>query len=151
MVTASQRSTAQGLVVDHIGLAVANANAAIDAFGERFGLKVVHDEELKSPSVRLVYLDGGNVAIQFVEPSGPGPVAEFLSAHGDGLHHLCFRVNGIERVAAAAGGLDRVGLYLGGRGRQCAFLSERVAGVLIEFTEHVPMVQLARLVDPWSS
>ena len=142
----SQGSAEPGLVVDHIGIAVASAAAAIRAYRDRLGLHVVHDETLQSPSVRLVYLDGGNVAIQLVEPSGPGPVAVFLAEHGEGLHHLCLRVNGIEQFAAVAGGLDRVGIYLGGRGRRCAFLSERVAGVLVEFTEHLPMMEMPRIV-----
>src|SRR5215813_13691828 len=87
--------------VDHIGIAVADATAAAAWMTDRLGFPVVHDETLSDPPVRLVYVDAGNVTLQFVEPRGSGRIATFLEEHGEGLHHLCLRVDDVEGAADA--------------------------------------------------
>jgi methylmalonyl-CoA epimerase len=121
--------------LDHVAIAVGDTDTALARFGGELGLAVVHQEALESPAVRLTYLDLGNCLLQLVEPlDAREPIADWLRAHGDGLHHLCF---GVDDVAAAATALgDGSPVRPGsGRGRPSAFLPGRVAGALLECTE----------------
>jgi len=129
--------TVRGL--DHVGIVVRNATAAAATFTTLLGLGLVHDETLPHLNVRLSYLQTGGQAgagtfLQLVEPTGPGPVMEFLDSHGEGLHHVCFAVDDAEAAVVAAGG-TAAGVFPGGRGRRCVFLAQQPHGVLVELTE----------------
>jgi catechol 2,3-dioxygenase-like lactoylglutathione lyase family enzyme len=45
----------------------------------------------------------GDLQLELIEPvSGPTIHAEFLAAHGPGLHHVCFEVADVDAACAAA-------------------------------------------------
>ena len=121
--------------LDHIGIATADTEAALAYFRDELGLKVVVSEVNEKVGARLTYLDLGNAWLQLVEPLREDmPVAEHLREHGEGLHHICFGVEDVERDAAAMGdgGEVRMG---SGRGRPSAFLPGEVRhGTRIEST-----------------
>lgn len=124
--------------LDHVAIAVADTEAALRRLGVGFGLEVLASETIERPHVRLTYLDCGNATIQLVEPlDDASPVAEFLAAQGEGLHHICF---GVDEVAAGAAALAADGsppAAIGsGRGRPSAFVAgEPPSGVRVEVTE----------------
>ena len=124
--------------LDHVAIAVRDTDAALRRLGAGLGLAVLASEEIERPHVRLTYLDCGNACIQLVEPlDDESPVAEFLAAHGEGLHHICF---GVDEVAAGAAALSPDGsppVAIGsGRGRPSAFVAgEPPSGVRVEVTE----------------
>ena len=118
--------------VDHIGIAVADASAAVSWISDRLGVPVVHDETLSDPPVRLLYVDAGNVMLQFVQPTGPGRVASFLQEHGEGLHHLCLRVADVPEAASAIAPEGPGTAFVGGRGQMTCFLDVRPSGILLE-------------------
>jgi methylmalonyl-CoA/ethylmalonyl-CoA epimerase len=119
-------------IVDHIGIAVVDAIKAVSWMTERLGLPVVHDETLSDPPVRLLYVDAGNVLLQFVQPTGPGRVASFLQQHGEGLHHLCLRVDDVREAASAIAPEGPGTAFVGGRGQVTCFLDIQPSGVLVE-------------------
>src|SRR5699024_10780613 len=89
--------------IDHVAIAVYDADAAAEWFSRRLGLINVNDELIHSDvNVRLVFLSVGQgpekTSIQLVSPIGPGSVAEYLSVHGEGLHHVCFKVEDVRQV-----------------------------------------------------
>lgn len=131
-----------GRRVDHVAVAVWDADAAAAWWEGRLGLPRLHDEELPEVGVRLLYLDAGGTMLQLVQPVGSGPVADFLAARGEGLHHLCFAVTGIPDELAR---LDEAGatVFPGGRGRRCCFLNRQPNQVLIELTEHQAVGRVA--------
>ena len=46
----------------------------------------------------------GDLQLELIEPvSGPSIHAEFLSAHGPGLHHVCFEVEDLDAACESAG------------------------------------------------
>jgi methylmalonyl-CoA/ethylmalonyl-CoA epimerase len=124
--------------LDHIAIAVHDTDVALARFGAGFGLEVIASEEIERPHVRLTYLDCGNAMIQLVEPlDDASPIAEFLAANGEGLHHICFGVDdvpaGARELAATATPPAAIG---SGRGRPSAFVAgEPACGVPIEVTE----------------
>lgn len=133
-------------VIDHLAVAVSDADRAAADFQALLGYRVVGDEQVEAAGVRLVYLAPADqvedtiaeapTTLQLVQPIAPGKVADFLSGHGEGPHHICFRTTDIERALRHAGRPHPdVAIFIGGGGRPCAFLSEQPHGVLIEFTQ----------------
>ena len=124
--------------IDHVGLLVRNADAAIRYFREAFAMPLVSDERLAASGVRLAYVDGGSVLLQIVEPLADGPLREHLDRYGEGLHHLCFAASDIAAVVTAMAP-ERVGdIGMGGRGRRTVFLPPQPFGLRVELTEAEP-------------
>jgi methylmalonyl-CoA epimerase len=121
--------------VDHIGIAVRDAPAAAAWMTGRLGFRVVHDESLADPPVRLVYVDAGNVILQFVEPTGAGRVDSFIEERGEGLHHLCLRVADVAAAASAIAPEDPGTPFRGGRGQLTCFLGIQPSGMVIELAD----------------
>jgi len=121
--------------VDHVAIAVHDIDASLPRYTGTYGLALDGDEEADEPGVRLAYLAAGNTHVQLVQPLRPGPVASFLAARGEGLHHVCFTVPRIEDALARLPGEDGARVFRGGRGRRCCFLTGTANGALIELTE----------------
>jgi len=125
--------------LDHVAVVVRDTDEALRFYSGRLGLSVASSEEIRTPHVRLTYLDAGNAYIQLVQPlSGDSPLTVWLDEHGEGLHHICF---GVDDVAGTVGELSDPGaeISLGtGRGRPSSFVSAAAShGVRIECTEFV--------------
>jgi methylmalonyl-CoA/ethylmalonyl-CoA epimerase len=125
--------------LDHVAIAVADTEVALTYFRDVLGLAVVHSERNEPVGVRLTYLDAGNAFLQLVEPlRDDSPIAAHVREHGDGLHHICFAVDDVERDAHALG--DGAEIRLGsGRGRPAAFVPGPVQhGTPVECTAYEP-------------
>lgn len=123
--------------LDHVGIAVHDADSASEFYRDKFGFDVSHDEILETIGVRLVYLNTGATMIQLVQPIGPGAISDYLADKGEGLHHLCIGVQDIpdflgSNVSEAAD------VFQGGRDRPACFIVSRPNNVLIELTENNP-------------
>lgn len=127
--------------LDHIAIAVRDAQQAIGYFSGVLGLTVVHTEELEVPPVTLAYLDAGNVYIQLVAPREECEISRWLDEKGEGLHHLCFAVDHVPlAIDALSRGSSGSSPELGtGRGRMSGFVQNgQPFGVLLECTEFHP-------------
>ncbi|HSO57730.1 MAG TPA: methylmalonyl-CoA epimerase [Paenisporosarcina sp.] len=83
--------------VDHIGIAVKNLDETIPYYTETLGLKVLKIEEVASESVRVAFIDAGNVKLELLEPmSDQSAIHTFIEKKGEGIHHIAFGVEGIE-------------------------------------------------------
>ncbi|MCZ8537985.1 methylmalonyl-CoA epimerase [Paenisporosarcina quisquiliarum] len=83
--------------VDHIGIAVKNLDETIPYYTETLGLKVLKIEEVTSESVRVAFIDAGNVKLELLEPmSEQSAIHSFIEKKGEGIHHIAFGVEGIE-------------------------------------------------------
>src|SRR5256885_13615443 len=86
-------------VLDHIGIAVRSIEAA--KIYEALGLTVDHVETVATQGVRTAFLSVGDSSLELLEPTGPdSTVAKFIEKRGEGIHHLCFRVQNIEEHLA---------------------------------------------------
>lgn len=131
--------------VEHVAVAVRDADSAAVWYHSRLGLEVVRDEKLPEIGVRLVYLMAGTTrhrswttAIQLLEPLGDGAVEEFLARQGEGLHHVCFVVDDIRSTTDADAYERGAAIFRGGRDRRACFLRQSPNGVLVELTEIDP-------------
>jgi methylmalonyl-CoA/ethylmalonyl-CoA epimerase len=124
--------------IDHVGVLVPDASAASADFEVALGLTIDEDEVLEDVGVRLVYLIGqeglGYCDLQLVEPLREGPLRAHLTERGQGPHHVCFTTDDIDGSLLGLGDSEAK-VFRGGKGRRACFLSERVAGVLVELIE----------------
>lgn len=127
--------------LDHIGIAVRSIAEA--KIYEALGLTIDHVENVKSQGVKTAFLSAGDSNIELLEPLTPeSPVAKFIEKRGEGIHHLCFRVDDIEKHLAR---LQQDGYRLindvpvpGAHGCRVAFLHPGAGnGVLIELSEKI--------------
>jgi methylmalonyl-CoA epimerase len=89
--------------VDHIGIIVRDLDKAIKVYSEALGLKLKMTEVLEEYQVKIAFIPVGETLIELIEPLGPGRAQQFLKEHGEGLHHICFRVTDIDKTLGRVG------------------------------------------------
>lgn len=126
-------------VLDHIGIAVRSIEAA--KIYRDLGLDVDHVETVDTQKVKTAFLSVGDSNIELLEPaSADSPVAKFIEKRGEGIHHICFRVDDIEahleRLKKEGYRLINEAPVPGAHGCRVAFLHPTAGnGVLIELSE----------------
>jgi methylmalonyl-CoA/ethylmalonyl-CoA epimerase len=127
--------------IDHIGVAVADLDAAVALHADTYGMPVVHRETVAEQGVEAVLLDVGENHVELLRPlTDDTPVGRFLARRGPGLHHVAYQVADID---AALAGLRAAGVRLideaprrGIRGSRVAFLHPQASGgALTELVE----------------
>lgn len=125
--------------LDHIGIAVRSLDAA--KIYEDLGLTIDHVEVVETQKVRTAFLSVGDANLELLEPTGPNSaIAKFIEKRGEGIHHICLRVDDLEDHLAA---LQAKGYRLinehpvpGAHGCRVAFLHPSAGnGVLLELSE----------------
>jgi methylmalonyl-CoA/ethylmalonyl-CoA epimerase len=127
--------------IDHVGIAVADLDAAIALYERSYGLRVVHRETLTEQGVEAVLFDVGENHVELLRPlAGDTPVGRFLERRGPGLHHVAYHVTDIDAALAQLredgvrmiDSVPRVGI----RGSRVAFVHpSATASVLTELVE----------------
>jgi methylmalonyl-CoA/ethylmalonyl-CoA epimerase len=125
--------------IDHIGIVVKDLDKAIETYSEGLGLAVKRVERSEEFQVKIAFIPVGEVLVELLEPIGPGGIQDFLDEHGEGLHHMCFRVGDIDKALEEVGGKltlrDRKPRP-GGAGSRVAFLDPRsICNVETELVE----------------
>jgi methylmalonyl-CoA/ethylmalonyl-CoA epimerase len=127
--------------LDHIGIAVRSLDAA--KIYEALGLTIEHVETVDTQKVKTAFLSVGDSHLELLEPtSADSPIAKFIDKRGEGIHHICFRVDDIEghleRLKAAGYRLINEAPVPGAHGCRVAFLHPAAGnGVLIELSEKI--------------
>ena len=128
-------------LIDHVGVAVADLDAALDLYEGTFAMPLAHRETVSEQGVEAALLDVGPCHVELLRPLGPEtPVGRFLERKGPGLHHVAYRVDDIEATLAE---LERKGVEMidseprtGIRRSRVAFVHPRATGsVLTEIVE----------------
>ena len=87
--------------IHHVGIAVRSLEEAANRFGGLLGLERGASYELPEFGVKAVFLPVGEGNLELLEPLGAdSTVASFLEKRGEGMHHVCFEVDDIERSLA---------------------------------------------------
>jgi methylmalonyl-CoA epimerase len=129
--------------LDHIGIAVADIEAALAFYRDALGLEIDAPEDVPSQRVRAHFISAGEAALELLEATTPdSPIAGFLAKRGPGLHHITLRVDDIQ---SALDQLKARGVRLidhaprpGGHGSLVAFIHPASAhGVLVELKQAV--------------
>ena len=131
--------------VDHVGIAVADLDAAIAWYADTLGLVAVHEETNEEQGVREAMLsapgDAGGAAVQLLAPLRPdSAIGRFLDRSGPGIQQVAYRVEDIEATSAVLRGKGLRLLYdapkRGTAGSRINFVHPKDAGgVLVELVE----------------
>ncbi|MDR7301106.1 methylmalonyl-CoA epimerase [Haloactinomyces albus] len=93
--------------IDHVGIAVADLDTAIEFQRETFGLVLTHSEVNEDQGVREAMLSApgdttGATQIQLLAPMrDDSAIAKFLDRNGPGLQQLAFRVTDVDAACEA--------------------------------------------------
>jgi len=144
-------------VLDHVGIAVSDLDAALAFYCEALGLEIETSEEVQSQRVRAHFIAPGGHGE--VRPKGPevklelleatasdSPIAKFIEKRGPGLHHIALRVDDVARA------LDEL------KARGVRLIDERprpgAEGALVAFihpsSTHGVLVELKQSREPQS-
>lgn len=127
--------------IDHVGIAVADLDEAVERYRRTLGVEPSHRERVEDQGVEEVLFPVGTSFIQLIGALGPDtPVGSFLEKRGPGVHHVAYRV---DDVAAALARLRDEGVRLvdeaprpGSRSTTIAFVHPKgMEGVLVELVQ----------------
>ncbi len=127
--------------VDHVGIAVADLDAAVAEYERLLGVVPAHRERVEDQGVEEVLFAVGSSYIQLLGALGPDtPVGRALATRGPGVHHIAYRV---EDIATALDHMRSQGARLiddapraGSRNTLIAFVHPRaIGGVLVELVQ----------------
>ncbi|MGH7687401.1 MAG: methylmalonyl-CoA epimerase [Candidatus Dormibacteria bacterium] len=130
--------------IDHIGIAVADLDAAVAAYAELTDSAPSHRDRVESDGIEAVMFQVGESRIELLGSTRPdSKIANFVAKRGGGLHHVAYAVDDVQQSLDRFAGL---GLRLldtcprhGAAGRLVAFLHPSAgAGVLTELCQPDP-------------
>ena len=130
-------------VLDHVGIAVKDLNAALAFYRDALGLHVEAPEEVASERVRAHFIPAGGSSLELLESTASdSAIAKYVETRGPGLHHITLRV---DDIGSALGQLKARGVKLvneeprpGAEGALVAFIHPSSAhGVLVELKQVV--------------
>ncbi|MEU7846557.1 methylmalonyl-CoA epimerase [Micromonospora parva] len=92
--------------IDHVGIAVADLDAAIEFYQRTFGMRCVHVETNAEQGVREAMLAVGPTTeggcVQLLAPLTPeSTIAKFLDRNGPGVQQVAYTVVDIDAACAA--------------------------------------------------
>lgn len=84
--------------LEHIGIAVRNLEASNALFTRLLGTAPYKTETVEREGVRTSFFMVGNVKIELLEATRPNSaIATFIEKRGEGIHHLAFDVDSVQR------------------------------------------------------
>jgi methylmalonyl-CoA/ethylmalonyl-CoA epimerase len=125
----------------HVGIAVKDLEVSTKLFETLLGKPLDREELVPDQKVRAAFFEMGELAVELTAATDPGsPTAKFIEKRGEGIHHLSFVVEDVEKELAR---LRSAGFRLidekprvGADGHAVAFLHPKSTnGVLIELCQ----------------
>ena len=130
--------------IDHVAVAVADLDAAVQAYRTLTGREPTHRQVVESDGIEAVMFEVGESRIELLGSTrADSKIANFLEKRGGGLHHVAY---GVDDVQASLDEYAALGLRLldehprpGAAGRLVAFLHPSAGhGVLSELCQPDP-------------
>ena len=127
--------------IDHLAIAVPDIDAALAFYRDALGLPLAEVEDVEREGVRVAFLPLGESHIELVQPTRDGTgIAKWMAKNGQGMHHLCVKVEDIDATLArlAGQGVELINPQPVSKpnGTRYAFIHPRSAfGVLVELYE----------------
>lgn len=88
--------------IDHVGIAVADLDEAIEYYRKAFDMEVVHEETNEEQGVReaMLAVGGSGSCLQLLAPlNESSTIAKFLEKSGPGLQQLAYTVTDVDAVS----------------------------------------------------
>lgn len=128
--------------VHHVGVVVRDLEQAMRFYRDTLALPVHKTETIIDQGVRAALLTLGDSEIELLEPIVPDTgIARYLEGRGEGLHHVCFEVDDVERdlLALKMKGTELVDQQtrIGIAGRICFLHPSAMDGTLVELCQPI--------------
>ncbi|NYB73952.1 methylmalonyl-CoA epimerase [Sedimentibacter hydroxybenzoicus DSM 7310] len=127
--------------IDHIGIAVNSIEQALNFYEGVLGLKAAGTEVVEEQKVKVAFLPTGDSEVELLEAtSEDSPVAKYIAKNGEGIQHIAYRVDDIEKAieemkARGMRMIDETPRY-GAGGAKIAFCHPKsTGGVLVELCQ----------------
>ena len=129
--------------VDHIAIAVNDADKALENYKKILKIDNIDVEEVPNEKVKVVMLNLEDTRLELIEPlEDSSPISKFLKERGEGIHHIAITADEIENDVnhAKGNGMRFLGeLRTGSYGRKITFIHPKsLNGVLVEFCQAPP-------------
>ncbi len=127
--------------IHHVGIAVADLEAALKMYTSVFGAELTHRATSEQEGLEAAFLQMGAAELELLASvRADSPVGKFIAKRGPGLHHVAFSVGDIEKalIDARNAGMELIDAKprMGMHGVRIAFVHPKsVGGVLTEFVE----------------
>jgi methylmalonyl-CoA/ethylmalonyl-CoA epimerase len=127
--------------INHVGIAVAELDEALERYDQQFGVELLHRELLDDGTIDAALVSAGDDRLELVASlASDSPLGRFIAKRGPGVHHLAYEVRDIDAALASLRDRDvqlvdqvpRAGI----RGTRIAFVHPNSCfGVLTELVE----------------
>lgn len=88
--------------INHIGVAVKDLDEAIKLYRDQLGLEFKGTDEVESQKVKVAFFKIGETNIELVAATSPdSPIAKYLEKNREGIHHICFEVDDINKALSS--------------------------------------------------
>ena len=130
--------------IEHVGIAVKDLDLANATFAKIFGKEHYKIEEVELEGVRTSFFCIGESKVELLEAKNPeSPIAKFIAKRGEGMHHIAFYVDDIEKEMARLkeNGFELIKEHYskGADNKLICFLHPKSTnGVLIELCQEQP-------------
>jgi methylmalonyl-CoA/ethylmalonyl-CoA epimerase len=131
------------LKIEHLGIAVKNLATSNLVFEQLLGTQQYKIEEVVSEGVRTAFFKVADTKIELLEATNAeSPISKFLEKRGEGIHHVAFEVEDIEKAIILA---ETFGFQVlnktpkrGADNKLVCFLHPKSTnGVLVEFCQSI--------------
>ncbi|MCU0441576.1 MAG: methylmalonyl-CoA epimerase [Bacteroidia bacterium] len=129
--------------IEHIGIAVKNAEASVTVFNKLFNTTPYKTEAVESEYVNTIFYQIGPNKIELLEAtSESSAIAKFIEKKGEGIHHIAFDVEDIvaemERLKGEGFTLLNDAPKKGADNKLICFVHPKASnGVLIELCQEI--------------
>lgn len=87
--------------VEHIGIAVRSLSESVPLFEKLLNSFCYKKEEVPSENVTTAFLDAGETKIELLQStSEDGVINKYIRKKGEGIHHIAFEVEDIQKEMA---------------------------------------------------
>ena len=126
--------------INHVAIAVRDLEDSLSLYRRLFGVSGGEIEEIEDQAVRATLLRVGGSQLELIQPTdSTGAIARFIERRGEGLHHVCFEVDGLQETldSLASADVDLIDTApREGLSGMIAFVHPRsTGGVLIELVD----------------
>ncbi len=132
------------LKIEHIGIAVKDLEKSNDLFAKLLGKPHYKVETVESEKVSTSFFKVGENKVELLQASNPeSAIAKFVEKRGEGIHHIAFEVENIEKEIERlkAEGFETTGTgkpFRGADNKLVIFFHPKSAnGVLIELCQDI--------------
>ena len=85
--------------LNHVGIAVRDIESSLRFYEGIFGVDAAPIQVVEDQGIKAAIVAVGGSQLEFIQPTdSTGTVARFVERRGEGLHHICFEVDGLEET-----------------------------------------------------